>query len=115
MRQPDTDNTPQKAQRNEASAFFPPLVTAKSLPLSFATTQAHADPAIKLPRRMLCTDCQSGYHAPYDRFERLAANPKVPSFLMRCRQCGALWNETSGVPELLTRTHARDLYPRARI
>lgn len=65
--------------------------------------------------RMLCTDCQSGYRAPYDRFERLAANPAVPSFLMRCKQCAALWNESSGEPELLTRIHARGLYPDARI
>lgn len=64
---------------------------------------------------MLCTDCQSGYHAPYDRFKRLATNHDVPSFLMRCRKCAALWNESSGVPELLTRTHARGLYPAARI
>lgn len=64
---------------------------------------------------MLCNDCQSGYHAPYDRFERMAADPAVPSFLMRCRRCGALWNESSGEPVLLTRTHARDLYPAARI
>jgi len=64
---------------------------------------------------MLCTDCQSGYHAPYDRFERLAANPEGPSFLMRCRQCAALWHECSGEPELLTLTHARGLYPTARI
>ena len=64
---------------------------------------------------MLCTDCQSGYHAPYDRFERVATDPDVPSFLMRCKQCAALWNETSGAPQLLTRTHARGLYPHARI
>ncbi|MET0331910.1 MAG: hypothetical protein ABW154_10835 [Dyella sp.] len=64
---------------------------------------------------MLCTDCRSGYHAPYDRFERLAANPEVPSFLMRCKQCAALWNESSGVPLLLTRTQARWLYPTARV
>lgn len=64
---------------------------------------------------MLCSQCQTGYHAPYDRFERLASNPGAPSFLMRCKQCAALWNETSGAPELLTRTHARWLYPAARI
>ncbi len=64
---------------------------------------------------MLCSDCQSGYHAPYDRFERLATNPDVPSFLMHCRPCGALWNETSAAPELLTLTHARWLYPAVRI
>lgn len=64
---------------------------------------------------MLCTDCQSGYHAPYDRFERMAANPEAPSFLMRCKQCTALWNDHSGVPELLARAPARWLYPLARI
>jgi uncharacterized protein YchJ len=64
---------------------------------------------------MLCTDCQSGYHAPYDRFERVATNPAVPSFLMRCRLCAALWNEHSGEPELITRTQARWLYPAARV
>ena len=64
---------------------------------------------------MFCLECQSGYHAPYDRFERVATDPRVPSFLMRCKRCGALWNETSGDPGLLTRTHARELYPRARI
>lgn len=64
---------------------------------------------------MLCTECQSGYHAPYDRFERVAANPKMPAYLMRCKVCGALWNETSGPPILITRTEARWLYPQARI
>jgi len=64
---------------------------------------------------MLCSECQTGYHAPYDRFERLASNPGAPSFLMRCKQCAALWNETSGAPELLTRSHASWLYPTARI
>ena len=64
---------------------------------------------------MLCTECQSGYRAPYDRFERVAANPKMPAYLMRCKVCGALWNETSGPPVLITRTEARSLYPQARI
>ena len=64
---------------------------------------------------MLCTECQSGYHAPYDRFERVAANAKMPAYLMRCKVCGALWNETSGPPVLITRTEARWLYPQARI
>ncbi|MBB6248937.1 hypothetical protein HDE80_004012 [Rhodanobacter sp. A1T4] len=64
---------------------------------------------------MLCSDCQSGYHAPYDRFDRLATNPAGPTYLMRCKQCGALWNETSGMPVLLTRIEARWLYSLARI
>lgn len=73
-----------------------------------------ADPLI-FQDRMLCTDCQSGYHAPYERFERLASKPEVSSFLMRCKQCAALWNESSAAPELLTLTHARGSYPLARI
>jgi hypothetical protein len=64
---------------------------------------------------MLCTDCQFGYHAPYDRFDRVAENPKGPAYLMRCKHCGALWNETSGPAVLITRTEARWLYPQTRI
>ena len=64
---------------------------------------------------MLCTECQSGYHAPYDRFERVAVNPKAPSYLMRCKLCDALWNETSGPATLITRTEARWLYQLARL
>ncbi|TCV97434.1 hypothetical protein EC912_101446 [Luteibacter rhizovicinus] len=63
---------------------------------------------------MLCKDCKSGYHAPYDRFERLGVKADGPSFLMKCRQCGALWNET---PRAATRVHKADaqtLYPEAR-
>lgn len=64
---------------------------------------------------MLCTDCQSGYHAPYDRFERIAADYDAPIFLMRCKACAALWHEHSGAPERLKLTHARSLYPAAQI
>jgi hypothetical protein len=64
---------------------------------------------------MLCNDCQSGYHAPYDRFERVATDPHAPVYLMRCKHCGAFWNESSSAPTLLTRTAARWLYPQARI
>ena len=64
---------------------------------------------------MLCTDCEYGYHAPYDRFDRLAANPEGPAYLMCCRHCGALWNETSGPAVRITRTEARWLYRQARL
>jgi len=70
---------------------------------------------LQLLAHMLCTECQSGYHAPYDRFERVATNPEAPSFLMRCRVCAALWHENSGPPRLLTQTQSRWLYPAERI
>lgn len=61
---------------------------------------------------MLCADCRNGYHAPYDRFERLASQPALPSYLQRCRECRALWHETSGEARRLTLTDARLMYPR---
>ncbi|MBB3226804.1 hypothetical protein FHW69_001405 [Luteibacter sp. Sphag1AF] len=64
---------------------------------------------------MRCKDCQSGYHAPYDRFERLGLRPDGPSFLMKCRQCGALWSEAPKGATLIHRADARLLYPDARL
>lgn len=64
---------------------------------------------------MLCPDCKSGFHAPYERFGRLATRADGPTYLMRCRQCGALWHEASHGASRLTRHDARALYPEARL
>ena len=60
---------------------------------------------------MLCADCKSGFHAPYERFERLASRAEGPTYLMRCKPCGALWQETPRLAQRLTRHDARVLYP----
>lgn len=46
-----------------------------------------------MPSPEPCEDCFQGYHAPFARFERVAVREDGPSFLMRCRNCGMLWDE----------------------
>jgi hypothetical protein len=42
----------------------------------------------------LCAYCKTGYHAPFERFERVATHADGPTFLNRCTICGSLWHET---------------------
>jgi len=57
-----------------------------------------------------CTDCLIGYHAPFERFERLAVIEQGPTFLMRCTLCGSLWNETLHDARLLAASEAASIY-----
>ncbi len=59
----------------------------------------------------LCPDCQLGYHAPFQRFERIAVVPDGPAFLQRCRMCGALWQESLHDARRVTPTEATALFP----
>ena len=59
----------------------------------------------------LCKFCTSGYHAPFERFERLAVIEDGPAFLNRCKLCGALWNESLHSATLISPSEAVALYP----
>ena len=59
----------------------------------------------------LCEFCTTGYHAPFKRFERLAAIEDGPAFLNRCKLCGALWNESLHSATLVSASEAVALYP----
>ena len=63
----------------------------------------------------LCPDCQAGYHAPFQRFERVAVIPDGPVFLQRCRTCGALWQESLHDAMRLTPTEAAAIFPSVAI
>lgn len=66
----------------------------------------------------LCPDCQLGYHAPFqrfERFERIAVIPDGPTFLQRCGTCGALWQESLHDAKRATPTEAAALFPGAAI
>ena len=41
-----------------------------------------------------CEFCMIGYHAPFERFEKIASISKGPAILMRCKLCKILWHET---------------------
>jgi uncharacterized Zn finger protein len=58
-----------------------------------------------------CADCRAGYHAPFDRFERMAVVEQGPTFLMRCTVCGSLWHETLHDARLLSASEAVSIYP----
>lgn len=58
-----------------------------------------------------CADCIVGYHAPFERFERVAVIESGSTFLMRCALCGSLWHETRHDPRLLTAAEAASMYP----
>jgi len=58
-----------------------------------------------------CEDCLQGYHAPFDRFERLAVREDGPSFLMRCRTCDTLWDEQLHGAGILSAEIAPAIYP----
>jgi hypothetical protein len=64
---------------------------------------------------MLCSECKSGYQAPYERFERLATRADGPTYLMRCKPCGALWHEMPRGATRLSKADARALYPAAHL
>jgi hypothetical protein len=53
-----------------------------------------------------CPDCQIGYHAPFERFRRVAVIPQGPVFLNRCDVCGSLWQETLRDARRLTQAEA---------
>lgn len=59
----------------------------------------------------LCEFCARGYHAPFDRFERLAAFESGPTFLNRCKLCNALWHENLHSATLVSASEAVALYP----
>jgi uncharacterized Zn finger protein len=58
-----------------------------------------------------CGDCLQGYHAPFARFERLAVREDGPSFLMRCRNCGTLWDEQLRGAATVSSETAQTVYP----
>lgn len=60
-----------------------------------------------------CADCRIGYHAPIERFERVAVVEQGPTFLMRCTVCGSLWHETLHEARLLSASEAASIYPEA--
>jgi hypothetical protein len=62
-----------------------------------------------------CTDCKIGYHAPFDRFERVAVDPHGPTFLNRCKLCGTLWHETLRFAKRVSESEALALYPDAQV
>jgi hypothetical protein len=66
-------------------------------------------------QEQLCQDCRSGYHAPFDRFQRVADYPDGPTFLNACKLCGALWHETLRDAKRVTLSEARALYPGTKI
>jgi len=63
------------------------------------------------PENNLCQFCATGYHAPFERFERLATAEDGPTFLNRCKFCGALWHESLHSATLVSASKAVELYP----
>ena len=63
----------------------------------------------------LCDACKVGYHAPFERFDRLAVQPDGPAFLNRCRRCDALWCETLRAARRVSDSEAQILFPGATI
>jgi uncharacterized Zn finger protein len=41
-----------------------------------------------------CESCKVGYHAPFERFEKVAVVKDGPALLQRCSVCGTYWLET---------------------
>jgi hypothetical protein len=60
-----------------------------------------------------CADYRNGYHAPFDRFDRIAVRPDGPTFLQRCKQCGTLWHEALHDARIVTPAEAKLIYPDA--
>jgi hypothetical protein len=62
-----------------------------------------------------CDRCQADCNPTIDagRLERIAVFPDGPTFLYRCRVCGALWHETLRYIKRITHEEARTLYPAA--
>ena len=63
----------------------------------------------------LCEFCTIGYHAPFERFELVSAHQQGPTFLRRCKACGALWHETLRDATRVSVVEASSLYPDAPI
>jgi len=59
----------------------------------------------------LCSDCQVGYHSPFERFEQVAVIPDGPVFLQRCSVCGALWQESLRAAKRVAPSEAVALFP----
>lgn len=59
----------------------------------------------------LCEFCATGYHAPFERFERIASFENGPTFLNRCKVCCALWHENLHSAKLVSASEAVVLYP----
>lgn len=62
-----------------------------------------------------CEFCAAGYHAPFDRFDRLATFEYGPTFLNRCKLCGVLWHETLHSANRISTSEAIELYPDVNI
>lgn len=63
----------------------------------------------------ICDFCETGYHAPFNRFELMSTFSDGPTFLRRCNLCGALWHETLQSARKVTNAEALVLYPTAKI
>lgn len=63
------------------------------------------------PSEAMCDFCKDGYHAPFERFEKMAVTPDGPAFLMRCNICGTLWYETLHSARRVERSEALKMYP----
>lgn len=63
------------------------------------------------PSKVMCDFCKVGYHAPFERFEKIAVTSDGPSFLMRCSICGTLWYETLHSVKRVERQEALKMYP----
>lgn len=62
----------------------------------------------------LCNYCEIGYHAPFERFERMATIRNSPTFLNRCKICRTLWHETLHDARIVSVAEAIKLFPSAR-
>ena len=62
-----------------------------------------------------CEFCSVGYHAPFDRFTRVATQADGPVFLNRCKLCGTLWHESLHSVKRVSRSEALALYPKAQV
>lgn len=60
--------------------------------------------------KTLCEFCEVGYHAPFERFEKIAVIPDGPAFLMKCKSCGALWHETLRSAQRIPESEAQVLF-----
>lgn len=62
------------------------------------------------PKNASCEFCVIGYHAPFHRFEKVAAVNEGPTFLMCCKLCGTLWHETLHSVKRVSTSEALSLY-----
>ncbi len=64
---------------------------------------------------VMCEFCKVGYHAPFERFEKIAVTPNGPAFLMRCNICGSLWYETLHSARQVEPSEALKMYPEIKL